>query len=147
MSNTMKDKSEFARHLQVTFDQLSAIHGSDYFNQVETAELLESISVEACRHGAGHLIDTEKPTATAREALVVVGRLLDYFTPKPELLTVKQAADTLAVSIRTIYDLCDSGRLPCQRIGLGRGTIRIRPSDLERCLAEPAPTTYLHLTI
>jgi excisionase family DNA binding protein len=49
------------------------------------------------------------------------------------VLTVRQASERMGVSSRTIYDLCDSGRLRCQRIGTGRGTIRIRPSDLDDC--------------
>ncbi len=49
------------------------------------------------------------------------------------VLTVRQASERMGVSPRTIYDLCDSGRLRCQRIGTGRGTIRIRPSDLDDC--------------
>lgn len=45
-------------------------------------------------------------------------------------LTVRQAAERLAVSPDTIYDLCAAGKLRHQRIGRGRGTIRIRPADL-----------------
>jgi excisionase family DNA binding protein len=45
-------------------------------------------------------------------------------------LTVKQAAERLKVSADAIYDLCESGELPCQRIGKGRGTIRISPAAL-----------------
>jgi excisionase family DNA binding protein len=128
----MTDKDKFLRTLQETFDQLSAIHQSDFFDQVEFAELVESLSVEACRHGAGHLLDPEKPAMSAREALVVVGRLLDYLTPKSNLLTAKQAGAVLGVSTRTVYDLCESGRLRYQRVGVGRGTIRIRAADLDR---------------
>jgi excisionase family DNA binding protein len=47
------------------------------------------------------------------------------------VLTAKQAAVRLSVSIRTIYDLADSGQLPCQRIGKGRGTLRFRHEDVE----------------
>jgi excisionase family DNA binding protein len=46
-------------------------------------------------------------------------------------LTVRQAAERLNVSPDSIYDLCESGKLPCQRIGRGRGTIRIRATDLQ----------------
>lgn len=46
------------------------------------------------------------------------------------LLTVAEAADRLGVSPRTLYRLCDDGKLPHQHLGTGRGTIRIRPEDL-----------------
>lgn len=45
-------------------------------------------------------------------------------------LTVKQAAERLSVSPDTIYTLCASGKLRHQRIGAGKGTIRIFPADL-----------------
>jgi excisionase family DNA binding protein len=47
-----------------------------------------------------------------------------------DLLTVAEVADRLGVSPRTLYRLCDEGKLPHQHIGSGRGTIRIRPEDL-----------------
>ena len=51
--------------------------------------------------------------------------------PPSAVITVRDAANRLGVSLRTIYDLAQSGRLPCQRIGTGRGTIRIRLADLD----------------
>jgi excisionase family DNA binding protein len=47
-----------------------------------------------------------------------------------DLLTVAQAAERLGVSPRTLYRLCEEGKLAHQHIGSGRGTIRIRPEDL-----------------
>jgi excisionase family DNA binding protein len=48
-------------------------------------------------------------------------------------MTVAQAAERLGdVSPDTIYDLCKSGKLPSRRIGKGRGTIRIRATDLQQ---------------
>jgi excisionase family DNA binding protein len=44
------------------------------------------------------------------------------------LLTVNQVARQLSVSERTVYALCDTGKLRHARIGTGRGTIRI-PED------------------
>ena len=60
-------------------------------------------------------------------------------------LTVKQAAERLKVSADAIYDLCNSGKLPCQRVGNGRGTIRIRPADLD-AIGKPKviPLSALH---
>jgi excisionase family DNA binding protein len=81
------------------------------------------------------------------ECLAAVAATVQASKPKSDLLTVRQAAAQLNVSQRTIYDLVESGRLKCQRIGIGRGTIRIRSRDLDGCLAEPAKTIYKHLTI
>jgi excisionase family DNA binding protein len=48
------------------------------------------------------------------------------------MLTVKQAAERLQVSIGAIYHACADFRLAHVRIGRGRGTIRIREQDLEK---------------
>jgi excisionase family DNA binding protein len=45
-------------------------------------------------------------------------------------LTVDEAAQHLGISQRTVYDLVRSGRLRAQRVGNGRGIIRIAPADL-----------------
>ncbi len=47
-----------------------------------------------------------------------------------ELMTVKEVARRLRVSASLVYQLVDSGRLGCHRIGNGRGAIRIRPEDV-----------------
>lgn len=49
---------------------------------------------------------------------------------KPELLTVKEAAELSKVCEATIYALCAGGELPHVRIGMGRGAIRIDYTDL-----------------
>lgn len=51
-----------------------------------------------------------------------------------KLMTVVEAADLLSVSPRTVYALCAAGRLPHHRVGLGRGTIRLKPTALDRFL-------------
>jgi excisionase family DNA binding protein len=57
-----------------------------------------------------------------------------------ELLTVKEVARRLRVSQSLVYQLVDTGRLGCHRIGNGRGAIRMRPEDvtnyLQSCRAE-----------
>lgn len=59
--------------------------------------------------------------------------------PQGRLLTVAEVAEQLNVSKRTIYQLCESGRLPSQRIGpTGRGVVRIDPDDLRRARHELA---------
>jgi excisionase family DNA binding protein len=58
-----------------------------------------------------------------------------------ELLTVKEVARRLRVSASLVYQLVDSGKLGCHRIGNGRGAIRIRPEDvtsyLQACREDP----------
>ncbi len=51
-----------------------------------------------------------------------------------ELMTVKKVARRLRVSASLVYQLVDSGRLGCHRIGNGRGAIRIRPKDVDEYL-------------
>jgi len=46
------------------------------------------------------------------------------------LLTVRDAARKLNCSRGCVYRLAASGRLPQIRVGIGRGTIRIRDRDL-----------------
>ena len=82
---------------------------------------------ERCRCGS--------QVTSPEQGLSVLGECLawciEHMPATPENLTVQKAAEKLGVSPRTIYDLCGSGRLKCQRIGGGRGTIRIRPADLD----------------
>jgi excisionase family DNA binding protein len=40
----------------------------------------------------------------------------------------------LTVSKATAYQLVSSGKLPCYRVGVGRGAIRVREEDLQRYL-------------
>ena len=45
-------------------------------------------------------------------------------------LTVKQVAERLQISVAMVYLLCNRGKLAYVRVGVGRGTIRIREEDL-----------------
>ena len=53
-----------------------------------------------------------------------------------DCLTVVQAATLAGVGKRTIYKLCEDGRLPHHRVGTGRGTIRVKRDDLDRYLEQ-----------
>ena len=53
-----------------------------------------------------------------------------------ELMTVKEVARRLRVSASLVYQLVDSGKLGCHRIGNGRGAIRIRPEDVDEYLTQ-----------
>jgi len=51
------------------------------------------------------------------------------------LLTVKETATKLRVSGSTVFTLCSRRLLGHVRIGVGRGAIRIRQSDIDAYLA------------
>jgi excisionase family DNA binding protein len=48
-----------------------------------------------------------------------------------KLLNVRQVAKRLAIDFPNVYRIIKAGLLPCVRIGLGRGVIRVKESDLE----------------
>jgi len=51
------------------------------------------------------------------------------------MLKVSEVSRRLNVSQGCVYELIARGRLPCHRIGLGRGAIRVLEEDLNRFLA------------
>lgn len=138
----MKTRENLRRQLQTAFEQIEFIcqHGN-CDDVLDTLDLAADAYARACQHGC----DVPMPRLTsAHDSLRLAGQLLAWATPTPEALTVQQAADRVGVSSRTIYDLCDSGDLKHQRIGTGRGTIRIRPANLDKCnrRSEQKPGTY-----
>ena len=87
------------------------------------------------RHGLpvirrGRLLRFRK---TAVDKRIAAGESAGY-------LTVKDTAERLNVSARVVYDLVERGLLRCQRVGVGRGTIRIAPEDLESYLRSKRAT-------
>lgn len=64
------------------------------------------------------------------------------------MLKVADVAQQLNCAVSTVYALVESGRLPCHRIGCGRGAVRVSDEDLAAYLnqsrslptvAAPAP--------
>jgi excisionase family DNA binding protein len=51
-------------------------------------------------------------------------------------ITVREASDRLGDSTATVYSLCAGRRLGHIRVGVGKGTIRIREQDLDAYLAK-----------
>jgi len=70
-------------------------------------------------------------------ARVLLAECLAATEGKGDLLTVREAAGRLGVSSKTIYALVAAGKLRHQRVGNGRGAIRIRPADLDRTVETP----------
>ena len=50
------------------------------------------------------------------------------------MLTVRNVAERLGVSIALVYELA-KGRIPCYRIGIGRGALRFTEKDVEEYLS------------
>lgn len=63
-----------------------------------------------------------------------------------KLLKMKDVADQLSIGIRTAYRLVEEGQLKAKRIGSGRGTLRVRPADLDRYLNQPTAVKTLVAT-
>ena len=116
-----------------------ARYGDDYYLTIQVEAIVDEARRLACRFMA----DPGACAYDTHAGLAYVGRLLREL-PSADVLTVKQAAERLNVSARTIYDLVECGRLRCLRVGRERGTIRIRPADLQHIM-EPAPRLD-HLT-
>ena len=51
------------------------------------------------------------------------------------MLRVKDVAEKLGVSSALVYELTAKGKLPCYRIGLGRGAIRFKEDEVDSYLA------------
>ena len=51
------------------------------------------------------------------------------------LLTVRDVARVLQVSIASVYAIVADGKIACHRVGTGRGSIRIEERDLEEYLS------------
>jgi len=62
-------------------------------------------------------------------SVVLLAHVLTNPKPADGSLTVRDAAQLLRVSEQSIYNLCQTGQLRHQRIGRGRGTIRLSPVD------------------
>lgn len=51
------------------------------------------------------------------------------------LLTVRDVARVLQVSIACVYAIVAEGKIACHRVGTGRGSIRFEENDLEEYLS------------
>jgi excisionase family DNA binding protein len=107
-----------------------------FFVEMEAAQIVEEARRLACRFGGGHLIGEEVGTVTPREALGIVGKLLDWArqtVPEAATLTVTEAARLLRVSRNNILGWIGSGGLKAVNTakGQGRPRYRIARADLE----------------
>jgi len=106
----------------------------------EVEENLFSDAVGIIRNARRLAIALEQPAVaaickrikTSALALPVAQRVLTECLNalQNDSLTVQEAAQHLGISQRNVYDLVRTGRLRAQRLGNGRGAIRIAPADL-----------------
>jgi len=74
-----------------------------------------------------------------RDAVAILNSMVAALQPENDSnapMTVKEACERYGIPERTIYALCKAGQLAHLRVGTGRGTIRIRPADLDRHLQQ-----------
>jgi len=104
--------------------------------EIQAAEIAEEARRLACVFGGGHLVGDEVAAVTPREALAIVGRLLNWAretVPDAATLTVTEAAKLLRVSRNKVLGWVNSGRLRAVNTAMGQGRprYRITRADLE----------------
>jgi excisionase family DNA binding protein len=107
--------------------------------EIQAAEIAEDARRLACTFGGGHLLGDEVATVTPREALAIVGKLVNWAreaVPDAATLTVSEAAKLLRVSRDKGLAWVNSGRLRAVNTagGQGRPSYRIARADLEKFL-------------
>ena len=107
--------------------------------EIQAAEIAEQARRMARQFGGGHLVGDELTTATPREALAIVGKLVSWAreaVPDAATLTVTEAAKLLRVSRDKVLGWINSSRLRAVNTarGQGRPRYRIARADLENFL-------------
>ncbi len=129
MTNRAMTKQDFSKWLR------TAIADLDHPDPDVTIAESAAMTVREARRIAETLSypDLLPPCKTPALALPVARRFLSKALavvdpPATGPLTVKQAAERLGVSIKTVYGQIEKGKLRCVRIGRA---IRIQPGDLD----------------
>lgn len=109
---------------------------------MDAAAIAEEVGQRAAKLGLAEIHAKSLPfagEADPREVKTFVAECIKACQPSSDWLTVADVAARLNVAPRTVYRLCEEKKLPHQRVGSGRGTIRVRPADLvalEKKIAE-----------
>lgn len=125
----------------LTADGLPTETDDTFFVEMEAAQIVEEARRLACRFGGGHLVGEEVGTVTPREALGIVGKLLDWArqtVPEAATLTVTETARLLRVNRDKVLGWIRSGRLPAAntaRRQTGRPRYRVKRADLDAFIA------------
>ncbi|HUT09832.1 MAG TPA: helix-turn-helix domain-containing protein [Thermoguttaceae bacterium] len=118
-------------------DGLPTETDDSFFVEMEAAQIVEEARRLACRFGGGHLVGEEVGTVQPREALGIVGKLLDWArqtVPEAATLTVTEAARLLRVNRDKVLGWIRSGLLPAANTAnsqTGRPRYRIKRADLD----------------
>ena len=143
----MRDIHEFRKWLDGAFDFVCKLEKQEETNEGDYIELGRIISVanDYCRRmGAPELAvplrgyNDGVAVAMPNEVKNALGRMLAWCRENmtwPDVMTVKQAAEYLNVSAKTIRRMLDDGRLT--RITIGKGGIRISRQALDQLSVEP----------
>jgi excisionase family DNA binding protein len=135
-------KQEFSKWLRAEIQDL--VHPEPELHTIfdDAATAVQEARRVAQSLGYPDLVPPCCESVSPHSAREILSRCLAVIDPPASgPLTVKQAAERLGVSPKTVYDLVEKGRLRCIRIGRA---IRIRPADLEMGTVEH---TYKHLRL
>jgi predicted DNA-binding transcriptional regulator AlpA len=133
---TPTNKTAFHRWLREQFEILETIdrYGTpDFYDSLDTEEIVSQATRLACRFGYGEPATRESP-------LAVVGRLLAWAEQgdQPDLLSVREVAGRLGVSIRSAWRMASTGEIPAPvKI---RGKTKWRSADLQ-AMIELSPSS------
>jgi len=61
----------------------------------------------------------------------------------PEIMTIRETADYLRVSLSSLYKLAQEGRVPCQKVGRHW---RFRRESIDRWLEQTKPLNHSRIT-
>ena len=121
--------------------ELDAVDDAVHDDYAETlaANIVNEVSPYMARNGHADLVRDWTPAAQVIEvkrylaACIAATKAIDPpTTVEPEYLTIKQAAESLQLSERSIARMIENG-LPVTRAGKA---VRIKPADLEQHLSE-----------
>jgi excisionase family DNA binding protein len=131
----MRTIEDLRRHLQEQFDTLSlaAEHGTDWFDDVATAELVEGCQRAACRFG--WTPGPEPAGIRPRDALAILGKMLQWAESQCPYFDSVQACNYLGITAASLYGLVERRRLTPLRGP--RRSYRFTKRQLDDYLATP----------
>jgi excisionase family DNA binding protein len=129
-----RSKPEFQKWLKAEIAKLGvpqAQQEEQYYDTVATIRNAGRLAIAVELPKVAEICEGVRTQALGRR---VARRILTEClnaTKDDEFLTVKETAERLKCSVRTVYEMVRTGRLHAQRAGKGRGAIRIASADLQ----------------
>lgn len=121
---------------------------SDFGDAAETVRRAREIALQVHLPSAYEVAsELEVPVLALNTARMMLAEMLQAIPEPPpsEWLSVKQAAKVLNVSETTIRNLCRTDQLRHERIGNGRGTIRIHQDAIREFEVRGSAPGFRHL--